>query len=90
MTVTPSGPVNGAVVAWQLEGDNWGEGPHIVRSTTYPDVTLCDISGIEPAADLILDAGGQGEEVPTLSQYALIGFIAIFAIAGVLFIRRKN
>ena len=30
------------------------------------------------------------ETVPTLGNYALVGFIAIFAIAGLVFIRRKN
>ncbi|PIE02594.1 MAG: hypothetical protein CSA81_06310 [Acidobacteria bacterium] len=90
VTVTASGPVGGAIVAWQMEGDAWGSEPHVLSSTSYPDPVVCDdATGVVETDDIVLDAGGPAGNVPTMSEWGMIAFVALFAIAGLVYLRRK-
>jgi len=91
VTVTPVGGINGAVIAWKLEGDVYGAEPHLMQSASYAGGTACgDVTGVVAADDLVLGGGPAASEVPTLGTYSFIAFIAIFAFLGVMFIRKRN
>jgi hypothetical protein len=91
VTVTPVGGIDGAVVAWKLEGDAWGAEPHLVQSASYTGGVACpDATGLAAADDLVLGGGPAASEVPTLGTYSFVAFIAIFAFLGVMFIRKRH
>lgn len=87
VTVNAPGAINGETIAYQLEGDEWGAEPHVLRSNSHPATTECGVQvGIVAVNDItiVMDSA-----VPTLSQWGMLAFVMLLAAAGVFFIRKR-
>jgi hypothetical protein len=94
ITIQGAGSPNGAIVAWQLEGDNWGDGPHVVRSASHSATTACpDVAqSLEAADDLVIQAGTAPpppSTVPTMSEWGMMALVALFGLMGLVLVKKQ-
>jgi len=92
-TINANFPVGGMVdFAFTIEGDNWQDGTEsVICSTTSPctfDACLLNQT-VSTVADISAQVGAPSQ-IPTLSQWGLIAFLALLAGAALVMMRRQR